>query len=271
VTLDERVMTADRTLPARRRVRPFLLGELAVVALLLVVYDHVRALAHVHQAAAVHHGSSILDLEHALHLNLEPAVNHWLSSQAVLGRLSVDYYQYLHVGVAMGLLVACYVYRPHVYRPARNALLFVNAVGLAVYVAYPVAPPRLLPGSTFLDMVSRAGFGSSHGGPIPIDQYGAMPSLHLAWAVWAALIGFALTEVVWVRCLLLLHPIVTTFVVVGTANHYLLDAVMGGALACAAVACVFVPRTFTNQQRGPLRWFPTVSFRRRGSRELPSP
>ena len=271
MTLDERLMTADLTRPAPRRVRPLLLGELAVVAVLLVVYDHVRALAHVHRAAAVHHGSAILDLEHALHLNLEPAVNHWLSGQGVLGRLSVDYYQYLHVGVAMGLLIACYVLRPHVYRPARNALLFVNAVGLAVYVAYPVAPPRLLPGTTFLDMVARAGFGTAHGGPIPIDQYGAMPSLHLAWAMWAALIGFVLTEVVWIRCLLLLHPVLTTFVVVGTGNHYVLDAVMGVALACAAVACVFVPRALTNQQKGPLRWFPTVSLRRREPRELPTP
>ena len=219
------------------------MGEIAVVALLLVAYDRIRGVAHIHRAAALEHGSAILHLENALHVGVEPAVNQWLAGHNLLGRISVDYYQYLHVAVAMGLLVACYVFRPSVYRPARNALLVVNAVGLSVYLLYPVAPPRLLPGTTFLDLVARAGFGPTHGGPIPIDQYGAMPSLHLAWAAWAALVGFVVTKVPWVRGLVVLHVALTAFVVVGTANHYLLDVVMGIALACLAGGCMFVVRT----------------------------
>jgi hypothetical protein len=111
----------------------------------------------------------------------------------------------------------------------------VSAVGLAVYAVFPVAPPRLMPGSGYLDLVARAGFGATHGGPINIDQYGAMPSLHLAWATWVALVGFAVTEIVWLRGLFVLHVVCMAFVVVGTANHYVLDVVMGVALGCIAV------------------------------------
>ena len=226
------------------------------MVVLLVVYDRVRAAADIHRAAAIQHGAAILDFERGLHVQIEPAVNHWLSGHNLLGRLSVDYYQYLHLAAAMGLLIACYVFRPHVYRTARNALLLVNAVGLVVYALYPVAPPRLMPGSAFLDMVARAGFGTSHGGPIPIDQYGAMPSLHLAWAAWVALVGFAVTEVIWLRALFVVHVALTAFVVVGTANHYVLDAVLGVALACIAVASV---------AQWPVGWNRRVPFVARGS------
>ncbi len=225
--------------------RPLIIGELAVVALLLVVYDRVRGVAHVHRAAAVAHGWAIIHLETALHLGVESTVNQWLAGHTLLGRIAVDYYQYLHVTVALCLLVACYVFRPSVYRPARNALLIVNAVGLAIYLLYPVAPPRLLPGTTFLDLVARAGFGPTHGGPIPINEYGAMPSLHLAWAAWAALVGFAITEVLWIRGLVVVHVFLTAFVVVGTANHYLLDVVMGVALAGFAGGSALLLRTGT--------------------------
>jgi hypothetical protein len=219
-----------------RRIRPHLIGEIAVVALLLGVYDRIRAVAHVQRAAALTHGSAILALEHDLHIEVEPVLNHWLTAHALLGHVAVDYYQYLHVGVAMTLLVACYVCCPRAYRPARNALLVVNAVGLAAYALYPVAPPRLLPGKGFFDSVARAGFGAHHLGPIPVNQYAAMPSLHLAWAVWVVLVGFAVTDVAWLRCLLVAHAVLTAFVVVGTANHYALDVVMGIVLAVASVA-----------------------------------
>src|SRR5215470_12338101 len=114
----------------------------------------------------------------------------------------------------MGLLAGCYVFRPSLYRAARNALLLVSAIGLAVYAVYPVAPPRLMPGGGYLDLVARAGFGSSHGGPININQYGAMPSLHLAWATWVLLVGFMLTKAAWIRALLALHVALTAFVVI---------------------------------------------------------
>ena len=61
-------------------------------------------------------------------------------------------------------------------------LVWINGLGMAVFLVLPVMPPRLLPGTSYLDQVAAAGFGSDHGGPVTADQYAAMPSLHIAWA-----------------------------------------------------------------------------------------
>ncbi|MGZ4438696.1 MAG: phosphatase PAP2 family protein, partial [Nocardioidaceae bacterium] len=208
-------------LPARRRttrrVRPRLLGELLVIAALLVVYDRVRALADVRSSVADSHGWAILDLETALHLSIESALNSWLTDRDFTRMLAVEYYQYMHVSVALAVLVLCYMRRPHVYRPVRNALVLTNVVGLAIFAVYPAAPPRLLPGADFVDTVADAGFGSSHG-PIPADQYGALPSLHLAWATWVAVTVFTLTRRRAPRLLFAAYPVVTGIVVVATGN-----------------------------------------------------
>ena len=215
------------------RARPPLPGELVLVAALLVLYDRLRSVAGVRPSVAVAHGWDILDVEGAVHLRLEGALNAWLTGQGVLRTLAVDYYQFLHLGVAMAVLAVCYLRRPDVYRPARNALVLTNVVGLAAFAAYPAAPPRLLPHAGFVDSVAAAGFGVGHG-PILADQYGAMPSLHLAWATWVAVTGFALARRWLLRSLFLAHPVLTAIAVVSTGNHYLLDVAGGIVLGLVA-------------------------------------
>ena len=215
------------------RPRPLLVGELAVIAVLLVVYDRVRALADVRSSVAEAHGWSILHAEAVLHLRIEDNLNAWLTRRDLVRILAVDFYQYLHVSVALAVLVVCYLRRPAVYRPVRNALVLTNVVGLAVFAVYPAAPPRLLPGAGFVDSVADAGFSTSHG-PIAADQYGALPSLHLAWATWVAIAGFALTRRLAPRVLFVAYPVLTAVVVMATGNHYVLDVVSGVVLGLAA-------------------------------------
>ena len=57
-----------------------------------------------------------------------------------------------------------------------------------------------------------------------------MPSLHVAWALWCAAIVIEHTHRRSLRMLAVAYPLVTTVVVLGTGNHYLLDAVAGAAL-----------------------------------------
>jgi membrane-associated phospholipid phosphatase len=137
--------------------------------------------------------------------------------------------------VTLVVLGWCYLRRQDAYRGARNALVLTNVAGLAVFFLYPVMPPRLLPGGGYVDAVAAAGFGSSHTGPVPADQYAAMPSLHLAWAVWTASVGMLLLDRHRVRVLWLLHPVLTAVAVVVTANHYVLDVLAGVAVAVLAL------------------------------------
>jgi LmbE family N-acetylglucosaminyl deacetylase len=218
----------------RGHVRPHVAGEVAVLVVLLFVYDQLRGLTGVRRPPALQHGWAVLHLDRHVTRGAELSFNHWLAAQAGLVRwLSIGYYQFMHIGAAMVVLAWCYIKRPDVYRPARNALVVTNAIGLLVFALYPVAPPRLLPGSGVLDMVASAGFGRSHG-PVPIIEYGAVPSLHMAWAVWVAIVACSFVGSRTLRAAVLLHPVVMAIVVVGTGNHYLFDVVTGSALGFAA-------------------------------------
>jgi|SoiMethySBSTD1v2_1073268.scaffolds.fasta_scaffold03862_12 LmbE family N-acetylglucosaminyl deacetylase len=215
------------------RTRPRLLGEVAVVVGLLVVYDRVRSMVAVHPEVAVSHGWAILHAESVLGIQVESTINDWLTDHASVATLAVGYYQFLHLTAALTILAVCYRYRPAIYRAARNALVLTNVVALVVFALYPTAPPRLLPGAGFVDTVADAGFGADHG-PIPADQYGALPSLHLAWATWVAVAGFAITRRRLLRVLLVAHPLITGLAVVATANHYVLDVASGMLLGIVA-------------------------------------
>ena len=240
--VETRPVAFVRSIAARRR--PHLLGELLIIFVLLRVYDMARARAEVRQGAALRHGQAILDLERWLHIAVEHTTNVWVTSHQVLSLTASYFYQFAHVTVTLSVLGWCWVRRPEIYRAARNALVITNVVGLTVFLLLPVAPPRLLPGEGFVDAVALAGFGTTHGGPVPADQYGALPSLHLAWAVWATVIAMRMLATSRYRALCWIYPVLVTVGVVVTGNHYLLDAVAGTAVALTALALVQGSETY---------------------------
>lgn len=224
--------------------RPRLLGELAVVALLLWAYDLVRRHTAVGPAAAVRHGAKLLDMERWLHINLELSVNRWLAPRPLLSAMASYWYQFAHLSVTLAVLVWCWHQRVASYRQVRNALVLINSTGLVVFLLYPAAPPRLLPGAGFVDVTVRAG------GSITPDQFGAFPSLHLGWAVWTALVAHRLVRCTTLRWLWLGYPMITAVVVIATGNHYLLD-VLAGALAALLALRATQQSTGTNIARQP--------------------
>jgi hypothetical protein len=234
--LEARPVAIARAIVSRRR--PHLLGELFVVLCLLRVYDIARSKADLRRVPALDHGVALLHLERSMHIDVEHAANLWVVSHRLLSLVATDIYQYAHVAVTLSVLAWCWWRRPEIYRGARNALVAINLVGLTVFLLLPVAPPRLLPGYGFVDAVARAGYGTTHGGPVPADQYGALPSLHLGWAVWATVIAIRMLPPGRWRQLCWAYPVLVTVVVVVTGNHYLLDAVAGTTVALSALAGV---------------------------------
>jgi membrane-associated phospholipid phosphatase len=227
--------TGGRALAATVK-RPRIIGELLVLLLLLRAYDVVRGHAEVREAAALRHGRQLLDIERWLHIDFELSANLWTTQQNALSLLASYWYQFAHISVTLAVLVWCWWRRAHSYRRARNALVLTNVFGLALFLTYPAAPPRFLPGFGFVDSVANAGFGATHGGPVTADQFGAFPSLHLAWAVWTALVAHRLVRSSALRRLWLGYPVITATVVVVTGNHYLLDIVAGILIALATLA-----------------------------------
>jgi len=241
-----------RAITTRRR--PHLLGELLVVLILLRVYDVARAHADLRRIAALAHGQALLSIEHALRFDAERVSNVWVTSHRVLSLVASDIYQFAHVTVTLAVLAWCWWRRPDLYRSARNALVGINLVGLTVFLLVPVAPPRLLPGGGFVDAVADAGFGTTHGGPVPADQYGALPSLHLGWAVWTTVVLIRLLPASAWRQLCWAYPVLITTVVVVTGNHYLIDAIAGTAVALTSLwTAQAVTRPAQSRQEQPLR------------------
>ncbi|HEY8303945.1 MAG TPA: phosphatase PAP2 family protein [Solirubrobacteraceae bacterium] len=232
---------SDGRVVARDARRPRWWGELLVIAWLAWVYDMITNLAPAREALALAHGRSILSFEQSLHLDPELALNRWLTGHQTFGAISSYYYDNAHFLVTLGLLGWLWWKGGAIYRPLRNSLLAINLLGLLVFWRYPVAPPRMLVSRGFSDVVASSHtIGSWHTGSLAADanQFGAMPSLHIAWAVWCTLVLWRLSRRAWVRALAVLYPCLTTFAVLATGNHYLLDVLAGLATFALAVALV---------------------------------
>jgi PAP2 superfamily len=228
--------------------------EALVVAWLCWVYDAINNLAPLRIHAALAHGYGVLRLERALHLDPELALNRWLTAHHTLGLILSDYYDNAHFIVTLGLLGWLWYRRADIYRPLRNTLLAINVLGLIVFWLYPTAPPRLLAGRGFTDVVASTGaLGGWHTGPLAsaANQYAAMPSLHMAWAVWCSLAMWSLSRHLWVRAAAVIYPCVTCMAVLATGNHYLLDVLAGVATAALVAALVRALEAWTGRRGAP--------------------
>ncbi len=216
--------------------------ELAAIAWLAWFYDAITNLAPLRQGVALDHARGILRLEHTLHLDPELTLNHWLAAHHTLGLFVSDYYDNAHFIVTLGLLGWLWLRRPDLYRPLRSTLVLINVVGFVVFWRYPVAPPRMLVGAGFSDIVAAThAFGSWHTGKLASEanQLAAMPSLHLAWAAWCSLALWRISARPRVRALAIAYPVLTALAVLSTGNHFLAD-VLAGLLTTAFAALLVV-------------------------------
>ncbi|MGA9876097.1 MAG: phosphatase PAP2 family protein, partial [Solirubrobacteraceae bacterium] len=221
--------------------RPRWWGELLVIAWLAWAYDTITNLAPLREKLALAHGRGILSFERSLHIDPELTLNRWLLAHHTLATVLSYYYDNAHFIVTFGLLGWLWFKRADIYRPLRRSLVAINVIGLIVFWLYPVAPPRMLSG--FTDIVASSHtFGSWHTGSLAADanQFAAMPSLHIAWAVWCTLVLWKLSARTWVRVLAVVYPCVTAFAVLATGNHYVLDLLGGLATFALSLALVRV-------------------------------
>ncbi|MGA5214803.1 phosphatase PAP2 family protein [Streptomyces cinereoruber] len=235
--------------------RPHLLRELLLVTALFLVYKLGRLFANGHEVRAFHNADRVWDAERALHLPGEGAVQQLLMHGEPLIRAANTYYAAVHFPATAAFLVWLYLRRPAHYLWSRRVLALLTAAALALHLLVPLAPPRMLAAAGLVD-TARV-YGPSVYGAVPetdsmANQFAAMPSLHFGWALMVAIGLLAATRSRW-RVLWLLHPLVTLLVIVGTANHYWLDALAAAALLGLALLAVRAPghRTATPSVRRP--------------------
>jgi hypothetical protein len=182
----------------------------------------------------------IIDLERTLHIFVEPSVQAWAMSQHWLMDIANWTYLNGHFFVTLGALIYIYLRRNGSFYFVRNVLMISMALALVGYWLYPTAPPRLMPEWGFTDSVSQfLGLGTMHfdtgsAEKAFLNGYAAVPSMHVCFAIiigWstARLVSWKPAKFIWY-----LYPVLVTFVVVATANHYLTDVFLGAVTAGAS-------------------------------------
>ena len=213
-------------------VRPRWWAQLALPISMFIGYDTLCRLRPHTRADGLHNAYGMLHGWASVGLGQERAINNWVAGVHPASWFAARYYDIGHFGVTIAVLIALYIWAPTSYRVMRDALWIVTAIALVVFWLHPLAPPRMLPG--FHDVVGSI-TGSSDTSSDP-SFYSAMPSLHMAWAVWSAVGLFALLRRPWTRALAVMHPVLTVFAVLATANHWALDVIVGAVVAGAALA-----------------------------------
>ncbi|HEU5038020.1 MAG TPA: phosphatase PAP2 family protein [Nocardioides sp.] len=221
---------------ARRTVGAPALRELAQVLGAFLLYNVGRMLAAEeldHADANAHH---VVGFERWLHLPAEASLQGWALGHDWLIDLANRYYVSVHFPLTIAALVWLYRYRRPFYTWAKRALLLATGVALVFHVLVPVTPPRLLASLGMVD-TGHAGGMSIYQAPVlgsMSNEYAAMPSLHVGWALLLAVALAAACRNRW-GWLWFLHPVATVLVVVGTANHYWLDGIAGALLVLGAL------------------------------------
>ncbi|WP_328925360.1 phosphatase PAP2 family protein [Streptomyces sp. NBC_00190] len=232
VTESETRPGSERTLLTRLRSprRPRIWFEIALIAISYWTYSLIRNAVPEQKAAALANADWIWSVERTLGIAWEQSVNHAVNSVTWLIVGMNYYYATLHFAVTIGVLVWIYRFHPGRYAATRLVLFATTGVALVGYYCYPLAPPRLMNGQSFVDTVLvHHTWGSMASGNLKqmSNQYAAMPSMHIGWSLWCGLTIFAVASAPWARILGLLYPTATLVVIVATANHFWLDAVGG--------------------------------------------
>ena len=187
------------------------------------------------RSRAARNAERIVALERRLGIHVEPALQRvLLPHKRLIAVLNVAYVT-LNVGLTVGWLVHLFRRRHREFPGLRRAATLATVGAQPVFLLFPVAPPRTLEG--FGDTIEEVSGVDLDRGLVAelYDPIAALPSIHVAYAVVTAAGIVATSDARWARRLAPGYPPLVALVVFATANHYVVDALAGGALAGAAL------------------------------------
>lgn len=217
-------------------------GDAAVQALIFLVlintYQLGRHLVDSHQHAALLNALDVWHLERAAGLPDEATLQHAALAWHSWITWANAYYVRVHFPLTGLFLAWVWIWHRHDgWSRVRLVVVVSTAAALVVQIVYPLAPPRLTPATGMVDTMAIFGPDAypDQAGTGFANQFAAMPSIHVGWALLVA------WGVIWIgrsrwRWLVLIHPLFTTAVVIVTANHYWLDCLAGAAVVALAIA-----------------------------------
>jgi membrane-associated phospholipid phosphatase len=225
-----------------------LLVQFAMVGAGALCYFGVRGLTQSSAELAQRHAADVVALEANLGLLHETALQGWFTGSAQLVTAVNWVYIYGHWPVIIGALVWLFLRHPGEYYTLRNALFISGAIGLVIFVLYPVAPPRFGALEVIDTVTQRSQSYRAFQPPGLTNQYAAVPSLHFGWNLLVAISLWRASDHPGLRAFALAIPPAMATAVVATGNHYILDVIAG---AVVALTGLLVARMLPSVRRTP--------------------
>jgi hypothetical protein len=215
-----------RQFPRRRSVRFVAAAsfEVAFVCGLFALWQVANGLTRGHTTGGLDRGRAVWHAERVLHLPSERSVQDLIIGHPTLVRGANYYYDTAHLTLMVVFLVWLWLRHRDRYPFFRNMIVAFTGMSLLIQMV-SVAPPRLIGGTGLIDTATVYGQSvyATIGSGIA-DQYAAMPSIHVGWALLISYAVVVASTSRW-RYLAPMHGLLTVFVVVATANHYWLDGI----------------------------------------------
>ena len=229
----------------QRNWRTFLI-QMALVAGVEVLNETARGrVATYGKPIGIMNAQHVVDVERAAGFWVEPGwqlffqhTHHflgitisWAQVMAAMNAL----YSLGHMIITGGVGLWVFSFRTRFFSLMRNLIWAADALALIGYKVYPTAPPRMTPVSYeghpfhFVDTLNYW-----FGGGSDTNEFAAMPSIHISYALIVAFTLFWTLRSPALRGLALLYPFVMLAAVVITANHFIMDAI--GSLIVLAIA-----------------------------------
>ena len=232
------------------------IAQLGVFVVADLFYETVRGVAESNQAVPFENARHLMATERTLHFFVERSIQSWAMDHRILIDFANFMYVNSHFVITTSALVWLYLRHNDRFYFVRN--MFVVAMGLALvgYLLLPTAPPRFFPELGFVDTLSYYVNVKHDSGLVTLffNPYAAVPSMHVAFSLLIAVPAMLIVRRKVFKALWALYPLVVTFVVVVTGNHWLMDAFAGAAVA--ATAALVSNRVLSRYRAGAWAWAP---------------
>ena len=206
--------------------------DLLLVLGLLVSWQAVRIPLEGSVPVAMDNARSLLSVERALHVEVEGSVLETFDGARGLLHFA---YEHVHLPLLIGFLAVARLAAPARY-PLVRLTLFLSFVPSVLLIGLvPLAPPRWLP------ELGSAGPPANHEltattAELLQNSTAAITSQHFGYAFLIAAGSLWLWPRSWLARLTVIYPAFVFVVILGTANHYVLDCVIGALTFCFGAA-----------------------------------
>ncbi|MCL9795467.1 phosphatase PAP2 family protein [Frankia sp. AgKG'84/4] len=208
--------------------------ETGIILALFTFWQIARILGVTRVAGGLERADWIWHAEQWAHLPSEVSMEMFMLDHERWLRAANVFYSWVHFPAMNLFLVWLFTRHRDAYPSVRMTIVLFTGSSLLFHMFLPVAPPRMLTSAGFVDeavVLGQSVYGEFGSGVAA--QLSALPSVHVGWAFLIAYEVIRISPSRW-RWLIVLHPVLTTLVVVVTANHFWADGIVAVVLLILA-------------------------------------